>query len=66
MKIPCEECILLAVCITPGRFYHIYYGCTCTILEKAIFEESKLTYSSPIEAAKEVHDWYKERTGNDL
>jgi hypothetical protein len=62
MKIPCEECVSLAICIDPDKFYDIYYGCACPILEEAIIDASKL-FNSVTRAAYKVHDWYKERTG---
>ena len=66
MDVPCEKCVLLAICIEPNKFADIYYGCSCSILEEAITKDGELSGDGSIRSAYKVHDWYRERTGNSV
>lgn len=66
MDIPCKKCVLLAICLP--RFRHIYFSCSCEILEQylgCVREES--TYEDyNYKNLAEVGKWYKEKTGERL
>ena len=62
--VPCETCILLAVCLDPDRFSDTFYGCKCYILEDFIGQNMKDDTHLPRQYA--VVDWYKEKTGYEI
>ena len=60
--VPCKTCILLPTCINIIKFTHIYYGCSCEILESYIREPSNSRDN--FKRACRVLNWYRQKTGN--